>query len=90
MTIYSEYYIFVLGEIIDSYTSVYHMGATAFELLGKGKKEPQAGFRGNKELLKVALKAIEPDKKDRYPSVKEFCEDWFGALKSSEYHQSKE
>lgn len=71
---------FTLGDILDFQTTVYHMGATVFELLGMGKKDPEIGFRGNKKLLDVALKAIQLDKKDRYASVQEFCSDWFAAL----------
>ncbi len=71
---------FTLGANIDFQTTVYHMGATVFELLGTGKKEPEVRFRGNEKLFNVALKAIQTDKKDRYSSVQEFCSDWFVAL----------
>lgn len=71
---------FTLRDTIDFQTTVYHMGATVFELLGTGKKEPGVGFRGNEKLFNVALKAIQTDKKDRYSSVQEFCSDWFAVL----------
>jgi len=68
------------GEIIDNRTTVYHMGATVFEFLGRGKKEPEKGFRGSRAQLKIALKAIQDDKKERYCSVQEFFSEWLAAL----------
>lgn len=71
---------FVKGAVIDYRTTVFHMGATAFELLGTGIKQPAAGFKGNGGLYKVALKATQPQKEQRYASVKDFCADWFAHL----------
>lgn len=71
---------FILGETIDNRTTVYHMGATVYEFLGTGKKEPKKGFKVNENLLHVALKAIQKNKKDRYSSVQEFYSDWLKAL----------
>lgn len=71
---------FSLGETIDFQTTVYHMGATVFELLGTGKKDPSVGFRGSKELFNVAMKAIQPNKEDRHSSVQEFYTDWISIL----------
>ena len=71
---------FELNAIIDVRTMVYHMGATVFELLGKGKKKLQEGFRGNKEQFLIALKAISKNKENRYQSVREFYFDWIEAL----------
>jgi len=59
---------------------IHHMGATVFELLGQGKKEPEKGFRGSKAQLNVALKAIQDNKKNRYSSVQEFFSEWLAAL----------
>jgi len=71
---------FKQGETLDNRTTVYHMGATVFEFLGRGKKEPEKGFRGSNEQLKIALKAIQEEKKKRYSSVEEFFSEWLAAL----------
>ena len=71
---------YILNETIDNRAMVYHMGATVFELLGKGKKSLRDGFRGNEEQFTIALKAISENKDDRYQSVRDFYFDWIESL----------
>ena len=71
---------FTKGSIIDEITNVYTIGATAFVFLGGEKDRSFSKWRAGKNLYEVALKAVEPDRKDRYKSINDFIQDWNEAL----------
>jgi serine/threonine-protein kinase len=75
---------FTLGAEIDGCTNVFTMGATAFALLGGERDRSYEHWEAGKELYEVALKAVEPNREDRYGSVSEFKSAWDSAVKSYE------
>jgi serine/threonine-protein kinase len=69
---------FELGAPIDQRTNVFVMGRTALLFLSDGTREPGA-FRGSPALFKVAARACEPDRADRYDSLASFYAAWRAA-----------
>ena len=67
---------FELGSEIDSITNVYNMGAVAFALLGGELDRSFSKWEASQELYDIALKAVDKDRSNRYPSVKELYETW--------------
>lgn len=65
-----------LGAPIDEITNVYLMGATAFALFGGETDHSFDKWRLDEKLYKIALKAISPDRKDRYTSLIQFAKAW--------------
>ncbi|WP_141433888.1 serine/threonine protein kinase [Bacillus sp. 03113] len=63
---------FELGADIDEVTNVYNMGAIVFGLLGGGLDRSYSKWEAEKELFKVAAKAVKPNRDQRYSSVEEF------------------
>ncbi|BBI34230.1 serine/threonine protein kinase [Cohnella abietis] len=70
---------FELGASIDSVTNVFNMGAIAFALIGGELDRSSTKWDAGKALYEVALKAVEPNRNDRYQSVKEFYSAWKSA-----------
>lgn len=67
---------FQLGEEIDERSNVFLMGATAFQLFGGGKERQIEKWQANEALYSVALKAVSMEKNARYPSIREYFEEW--------------
>ncbi len=67
---------FVRGAVIDERTNVYAMGAAAFVLLGGEKDRSLAKWEASEPLYEVAVKAVEDDRKERFPTVAVFLEAW--------------
>lgn len=68
------------GDSIDEITNVYTMGATAFVFLGGEKDRNFNKWRMGKNLYDVVLKAVSPERKNRYQTISEFIENWNQAL----------
>ncbi|SHM73502.1 serine/threonine protein kinase [Gracilibacillus kekensis] len=69
-----------LGAPIDSITNVYNMGAIAFGLVGGEMDHSLHKWEAGDKLYKVAQKAVERNREDRYSTVKEFYEAWKATL----------
>lgn len=67
---------FRLGADIDEVTNVFNMGAAAFCLLGGDRDRSFSQWEADRALYEVALKAIDPDRKQRYSSLHEFYHAW--------------
>lgn len=67
---------FQLGEEIDERSNVFLMGATAFQLFGGGKERQIEKWQANEAFYSVALKAVSMEKNARYPSIREYLEEW--------------
>jgi serine/threonine-protein kinase len=72
---------FQLDAEIDSRTNVFNMGATAFCLLGGELDHAYSRWDAGRELYEAALKAVEQNRDQRYPSVAIFYAEWRKALK---------
>jgi len=75
---------FELGATIDEVTNVYTMGAAAFELLGDNQSRSAEAWVAPTALLRVAQRAVSPDRGMRQQSIQEFYDDWQLALASPE------
>lgn len=67
---------FELNAPIDSITNVFNMGAIAFSLLGGERDRSLEKWDAGEKLHKIALKAVTPDRTNRYPNVAEFVASW--------------
>lgn len=67
----------VRGSQIDQVTNVYSLGRLVVEMLGGGSVE-KLGSYGN--LKAVITRAVDPDRDQRFPSVKAFVEAWNQAI----------
>jgi serine/threonine-protein kinase len=67
---------FQFGAEIDEVTNVFNMGATAFCLLGGERDRSFSKWEAGGPLYEVALKAVNPDRKQRYASLREFYTAW--------------
>ncbi|MGF9698041.1 serine/threonine protein kinase [Paenibacillus sp. MABNR03] len=72
---------FELGAPIDGITNVFNMGAMAFSLLGGEKDRSYAKWDAERALYEVAVRAVDPDRAHRYPSVADLGEAWKLAMK---------
>lgn len=70
---------FELGAPIDSITNVFNMGAIAFSLLGGERDRSLERWDAGNELHKIALKAVSPDRVNRFTCVAEFVARWTDA-----------
>ena len=61
-----------IGAAIDKRTNVYTMGAIAFGLLGGETDHSFEKWESNEHLYKIAIRATNLDKNERYNSVSEF------------------
>ncbi|MFC5466074.1 protein kinase domain-containing protein [Lederbergia graminis] len=71
---------FQQGAEIDEKTNVFNMGAIAFGLFGGELDRSYEKWDAGPELYDIAMKAIQPNKKDRFNSVKELFQSWEAAL----------
>jgi serine/threonine-protein kinase len=71
---------FELGASIDGITNVFNMGSIAFGLIGGELDHSFAKWEAGKALYEVALKAVEPNRNDRYTSMADFYTNWMNAL----------
>lgn len=67
---------FILGAPIDEVTNVYNMGAVAFVLLGGASDRSLAKWEAGQALYNVAVRAVNPEREQRYSSVAEFQLAW--------------
>ena len=67
---------FAFGAVIDEVTNVFTLGATAFVLLGGERDRSFAVWDGSAALYEVALKAVNLDRSQRYPSITAFRQAW--------------
>lgn len=68
-----------LGAQIDEVTNVFNMGAMAFSLLGGELDRSFAKWEAGIELYKVAVKAVDPNREDRFSTLAEFINAWNAA-----------
>ncbi|MOA62932.1 hypothetical protein D3C78_1884960 [compost metagenome] len=59
------------------------MGATAFVLLGGESDRSRDKWEAGPELYKVALRAVHPERDQRYRSISEFKAEWDKARKEA-------
>ncbi|MDP9701390.1 serine/threonine-protein kinase [Paenibacillus intestini] len=67
---------FELGASIDAVTNVFNMGAMAFALLGGELDRSQERWDAGEALYEVALRAVNPDRFQRFTSVADLCLAW--------------
>ncbi len=72
---------FELGADIDERTNVFNMGAIAFALAGGELDRSYDKWEAGQALYDVALKALDPNRENRYTSVAELYEAWMQAQK---------
>jgi serine/threonine protein kinase, bacterial len=73
---------FELGAIIDEVTTVFTMGRVISVFLSDGTLE-FTPFRGGRSLYEVMIRACQPERKERFPSMKAFHAAWLVACR---YH----
>ncbi|MFD0677690.1 MULTISPECIES: serine/threonine protein kinase [unclassified Paenibacillus] len=71
---------FVKGSIIDGVTNVFTMGATAFVFLGEEGSRELKDWKASEELYRIVLKAVSPDRTNRFESIDVFYQEWLKAL----------
>ena len=69
-----------LNAKLDETTTVYNLGALAFEIFGKNNDRSLKKWVGPKPLFPVASKATKSKKSDRYPSMRAFQDAWREAV----------
>ncbi|WP_054957265.1 serine/threonine protein kinase [Paenibacillus dakarensis] len=67
---------FEMNAPIDSKTNVFNMGAIAFGLLGGELDRSPENWDAGEELHQIALKAVHPNREDRYDDIAEFVSCW--------------
>ncbi|SCY89721.1 serine/threonine protein kinase [Paenibacillus polysaccharolyticus] len=67
---------FELGALIDAVTNVFNMGAMAFALLGGELDRSQERWDAGEALYEVALRAVNPDRFQRFTSVADLGLAW--------------
>ncbi|PIE94769.1 protein kinase domain-containing protein [Bacillus fungorum] len=70
---------FELNAMIDARTNVFNMGAMAFAILGGEKDRSFIKWEASKELYKIAFRAVNENRIERYVSVETFYEEWLNA-----------
>lgn len=65
-----------LGAPIDGVTNVFNMGAMAFSLLGGELDRSYARWDAGEALYQVVVRAVHPERSQRYGSVAELSEAW--------------
>lgn len=70
---------FQLGAVIDEITNVYTVGATAFALFGEYNRTRDKWQLIDK-LFEVATKAVSDDRSQRQQSIRQFIDEWEGAI----------
>jgi serine/threonine-protein kinase len=69
---------FELGAIIDEVTNVFTMGRVISVFLSDGTLD-LTSFRGGRSLYEVMIRACQPERKERFPSMKAFHAAWLAA-----------
>jgi serine/threonine-protein kinase len=72
---------FELGALIDQRSNVFVMGRTALMFLSDGTPDRER-FRGTDAIFEVVVKACNPERRDRFGSMDEFCLAWRVARKA--------
>lgn len=67
---------FEYGADIDERTNVFNMGAIAFALVGGELDRSYDKWEVGRSLYDVAMKAVDPNRENRFSSVAEFYEAW--------------
>lgn len=67
---------FELGAPIDAVTNVFNMGAMAFALLGGELDRSFERWDAGEALYEVVIRAVNPDRSQRYTSVAELSLAW--------------
>ncbi len=67
------------GATIDSRTNVYAMGAMAFHLLGGERNRSRDLWEAGDERYEIALRAVSPERAQRWESVDAMLEAWLAA-----------
>lgn len=67
------------GATIDSRTNVYTMGAMAFHLLGGERDRSRDLWEAGDERYEIALRAVSPERAQRWESVDAMLEAWLAA-----------
>jgi serine/threonine protein kinase, bacterial len=67
---------FQQGAAIDEVTNVFNMGAIAFALLGGETDRSFGKWQGSEALYEIALRAVSPNRRDRYSSITAFTQAW--------------
>ena len=70
---------FKLGAVIDEVTNVYTLGATSFALFGEYNRTRDKWQLSDK-LFEVATKAVSDDRSQRQHSIRQFIDEWEGAI----------
>lgn len=71
---------YCLGAPLDECTNVYNMGALAFAFFGDGEDRSEKAWFGPAPLFPVARRAVQEDRKKRYPSLRAFLDAWREAV----------
>lgn len=71
---------YVMGEELKEDTTVYKLGALAFEIFGDNAQRRREAWTGPEKLFPVAEKATREDRAVRYPTVREFLLAWRKAV----------
>jgi serine/threonine protein kinase, bacterial len=71
---------FELGAIIDEVTTVFTMGRVISVFLSDGTLE-LTPFRGDRAFYEVMIRACQPERKERFPSMKAFHAAWLAACR---------
>lgn len=71
---------YTLGAMLTESTTVYAMGALAFEFFGDHQNRAREAWRGPEALYQVARKATQDDAAARYPSLRAFLGAWREAV----------
>ena len=70
---------FQRGATLDQVTNVFSLGRAATVLLGDGTESMDA-WRGSDALREVVMRATSADRSQRHQSVREFADEWHGAV----------
>lgn len=74
---------YTFGAPLDESTTVYAMGALAFEFYGDNLDRSREAWEGPAALYPVAEKATREKREERYPSLRAFLNAWRGAVGQS-------
>lgn len=75
---------FQFGSVIDEITNVFLAGAIAFALFGGETNHSIEKWMIPTNYYSVALKAVNPNREDRYSSIHDFIQAWKGAGKKED------
>ena len=74
---------YTLGAALDESTTVYAMGALAFEFYGDNMNRAREQWVGPAALFPVAEKATREKREERYPTLRVFLDAWREAVRNS-------